>query len=103
MTHIRRLAMMAFCPRLLIKLDTRKVFAEILANPGRGAHGYIIRRNTRIPAHQLRALLLMLERNGHIERDPGPFDYPYTPDVERTWWAPGRNWQELVATFGPRR
>ena len=67
--------------------------------PGRCQQGHWIAFSTGIPEHDLDYLLELLEREKYLDRDPGPFDQPYTSDRMGSWWGPGRNWLELKALY----
>lgn len=100
---IERFLMKIFAPRRLALRDIRLVYQQIEFAKSHTQRGSMIGYSADIPERDLAHLLLLMERNGYIERDPGPFDAPYTSDPLRSWWCPGKHWLEGIGQLGPNR
>lgn len=100
---LERFLMKVFAPRRLARRDARLVFEQIEFAKNHTQRGSMIGYSADIPEHDLRGMLLLMERQGYIERDPGPFDAPYTPDLLKSWWCPGKHYLEGIRRLGPNR
>lgn len=93
---LQRFLMKLLCPRRLAERDIRRVFQQIELADRHVQRGTLIGYYGDISERDLAHLLLLMEKNGYIERDPGPFDAPHTADPLRSWWCPGAHWLEGV-------
>ncbi|HEX3513853.1 MAG TPA: hypothetical protein VHT26_07630 [Trebonia sp.] len=93
---LERFILKVFAPRRLARRDIRKVFQAVELANRHIERGSKIAYEWRIPERDLAHLLLLMERNGYIERDSGPFDAPYNPDPLRSWWCPGKHYLEGI-------
>jgi DNA-binding MarR family transcriptional regulator len=96
---LERFLMKLFAPRRLARRDTMRVWQVLDAAKHHTEQGQMIAHATDIPEHDLYHLLGLMEREGFIERDPGPFDQTWVRDRFAAWWAPGKHWPDLTEFY----
>lgn len=97
---LQRAILRIFAPARLNHIDDRLICWAIDNARHRTERGTLIGYYADIPDRDLIRRLAVLEKLGHIERDPGPFDAPYTSDLLRSWWCPGRRWASFAELHG---
>lgn len=97
---LERIAMKIFARNRLAIRDERWVYEAIDSSPKRMITGYGIGIDTLIPTRDLVRMLARMEDAKLIERDPGPYDQPYTRSVMGSWWCPGAGWPVLAERYG---
>lgn len=92
---LERFILKIFAPVKLAHRDIAGIHRALSTSYSRCQQGYWISLHTGIPERDLDFALALMESEQYIERDPGPFDQPYTTDRMKAWWAPGREWPAL--------